>query len=178
MNNITTSSLVLLLGALYLWRIISREKKIGKEILSMFILTPTLFYCLFFFSLQPTNPIPVAPQATSEEATSSPTSAADPQNPMEEKAFTLSNTEVPKINIQATGGPQINILYPANGQIFSADTATIVVKAQISDRTDPNPIVSGVGAFALQPGYNAIVVAAVNKDGHASSRYVIVKRQP
>lgn len=73
--------------------------------------------------------------------------------------------------------PVISITYPVDGAIFPHDTASIEVLADVTDNTDPNPIIEGTGTFQLVDGLNIIIVAASDSAGNASSEFVIIERE-
>lgn len=82
-----------------------------------------------------------------------------------------------KQQTQAGIPPTINILSPQDGDVFPANIQTVEVKAQVTDDTDPNPIVEGLGRFVLKPGFNAIIVTAVDKEGNASHEFIVIQQE-
>ncbi len=86
---------------------------------------------------------------------------------------TLSGTVPNAINHP----PQITITYPFDGQVFPANTSEITVTANVTDDSDPVPIVEGLGTISLQKGFNPIIVTAVDSEGLASYQFVVVERQ-
>ncbi|PIV90700.1 hypothetical protein COW46_00965 [Candidatus Gracilibacteria bacterium CG17_big_fil_post_rev_8_21_14_2_50_48_13] len=176
MHNTTIAFLTIPLLALYLWRTIHVFGKPLREVIVLCVSLPFLSFWMFgsfLPSWQSTIPqLPVDAPDFSLQNIQSIQSA----NIYEQQASQLQAGDVPKTLISDPLGPSLRIVSPQQSEEFSADTTHIQVSAEVVDATDPNPLVKGVGDFTLVPGMNVIVVSAVNKDGHANSTYVLVKR--
>ncbi len=73
--------------------------------------------------------------------------------------------------------PKIEITFPADGQIFPAETKSVIVTAKVWDKIDKNPTLSGTGTFLLQKGFNSVIVTAQDASGNVGSAYKVVERK-
>lgn len=158
---------------LYLWRITKIQGKFVKELISLLVISLVLVFWFYSHGILRVmggeNSVVVQGQPDTSVKESKPT-----LNSFEAMAQKMVDQPVDN-GAAVSGAPSVSILYPLDGDVFPASTDSIVVKAQVVD-DDPSPVVAGVGKFTLQTGLNPITVVVVDKDGNASSAYVVVQK--
>ena len=81
----------------------------------------------------------------------------------------------PEVTVNDTQAPELEILFPEDGQVFQIDE--IEVHASATDDIDEEVLIEGTGTFKLEPGFNTIILTATDKAGNAVSEFVVVEKK-